>query len=263
MKIYLDLVFILNFFLDLILLIATSLILKRNTNLYRLVTASFIGALSILLLFLKLSSIELFMLKFTVSLIMILVAFSFKDLRYTLRNISFFYINSIVLGGFIYFLNVQFSYKQEGIVFYHNGLSINFLFLIITSPIIIYLYIKQVKLLKTNYSNYYHLDICFKNGEIRKYTGFVDTGNSLIDPFLRRPIILIEKIDKYKDLDEERTLLVPFDTLSSHGMLKCIIPVYVNIIGLGIRKDILVAFSEKKIELDGIDCILHPKILEG
>ena len=84
---------------------------------------------------------------------MILVTFKFKNIRYTLKNIVYLYITSIVLGGCLYLLNIEFSYKQVGLVFYHNGLSINFIVLILASPIILFIYVKQAINLKNNYSN--------------------------------------------------------------------------------------------------------------
>ena len=73
----------------------------------------------------------------------------------------------MILGGFLYFLNVQFSYKQEGLVFYHDGLSINFIFLLIFSPLILYIYIRQGLTLKNNFSNYYKVNLYFNNKKIR------------------------------------------------------------------------------------------------
>ena len=142
MKIYLDAIFMLNFCFDFILLLSVSIILRRNISIKRLLLGSFIGGLSIFILFIKINNFELFILKFIISLIMLLITFKYRNLKYTLRNLGFLYMNSIILGGFLYFLNVQFSYKQEGLVFYHNGLSVNFIFLVIISPIIIYIYIR-------------------------------------------------------------------------------------------------------------------------
>ena len=58
-------------------------------------------------------------------------------------------MTSIILGGFIYFLNNNFNSKYT--------LSINYLFIILLSPIILYLYLHQNKELKTNYQNYYDI----------------------------------------------------------------------------------------------------------
>ena len=52
-------------------------------------------------------------------------------------------------------LNIEFSYKNNGLIFYHNGVSINVISILIISPILIYFYINEMKDLKNNYSKYY------------------------------------------------------------------------------------------------------------
>ncbi|MEG2322444.1 MAG: sigma-E processing peptidase SpoIIGA, partial [Bacilli bacterium] len=150
MKVYIDLVLILNFFFDFLLLLSVSLILRRNVSIYKIMLGAFIGGLSLLFLFIKINSITLFILKILISIIMLLVSFGYKSLKYTVKNGLFFYTSSIILGGFLYFLNIQFSYKNNGLVFINKGLSINVVFLIIFCPIIIYIYIKQGLTLKNN-----------------------------------------------------------------------------------------------------------------
>ena len=261
MKIYLDLIFLLNFSFDFILLLTVSIILKRNVKIIRLILGSIIGSLSTFLLFLDLNNIELFLYKLFISIVMLLITFKYKNIKYTLKNMEYLYITSIILGGFLYLLNLEFSYKNEGIIFYHNGLSVNFIFLIILSPIILYLYIKQVKELKNNYSYYHKLNIYYKD-KIIKINSYLDTGNKLKDPYLSRPIIIINnKLIEDKYLDDY--ILVPMDTINSHSMLKCIKVDKIEIDGKELKKNVLIGLSPKKIKMEGIDSIIGKSILEG
>ncbi len=260
MKIYLDLVLFINFSFDLILLLTVALTLKRNIKIIRLIIGSLIGSLSVLLLFIKINSIELFVFKIFISIIMILITFGYKNLKYTIKNLSYLYISSIILGGFLYLLNIEFSYKKEGIVFYHNGLSINFILLLIISPLILYLYIKQNKELKNNYSYYHKIDIYYKD-RILNLNSYLDTGNKLKDPYLNLPIIIINKnIIKEKDIDNY--ILVPINTINNNSLIKCIKPDKVNIDGIELKKNILIGLSPLKIKMEGIDCIIGQTILE-
>lgn len=263
MKLYLDLIFFLNFAFDFLLLMSVSLILRRNIKISKILLGSLVGAISIFLLFLKINSFELFMYKLVISILMILVTFKFKSITYTLKNMFYLYIVSIVLGGFLYLLNIEFSYKQVGLVFYHNGLSINFIILLIASPIILFIYIKQTLNLKNNYSNYYKVDIYLKDGTIKKVNAFLDTGNKLKDPYKKRPIILVDKKALNFDYEEGNTLLVPYDGINSHGLLKCIVPDQIYIYGVGVKTNLLIGISNEEIDIDGVDCILHTKLLEG
>lgn len=261
MKIYIDLVLILNFTFDLILLLTVTYVLKRNVNSYKLILGAFIGSLSTLLLFTNINSFELFIFKVILSILMVIVSFSYRDIRYTLKNISYLYITSIILGGFLYFLNINFSYKHEGLVFYNNGLSINIVFLIIISPIILKLYAKQSNELKNNYSKYYKVDI-YLNDYIIKTNAYLDTGNKLVDPYLKRPVLILNKKKMIYDINEFKMVLVPYKTISSTSILKCIIADSINIKGFGTKKNVLIGISHEDIKINGIDLILNERILE-
>ena len=220
MKIYLDLIFLLNFSFDFILLLTVSIILKRNVKIKRLLLGGLIGGLSTFLLFLKLNNLTLFLFKFIISIIMILISFKYKNIKYTIKNLEYLYLVSILLGGFLYLLNVQFSYKNEGLIFYHNGLSINFIVLILISPIILVMYIKKAKELKNNYSICYKLNIYYKDKKIN-LNAYLDTGNVLKDPYFNMPIIVINK-NLINEEDISDFILVPINTITSHINLKCI-----------------------------------------
>lgn len=263
MTVYIDLVFILNFLFDLLLLFATGVILRRQTNLKKILTGSFVGSITIISLFIPMNSILLFLVKILISILMVMITFGYKDIKYTIKNMFYLYTSSIILGGFLYFLDIQFNYNNEGLAFYFHGLSINFIALIILSPIIIYAYVKQLKEMKENYSNYYNIDLYLKTGEIIPITGFVDTGNKLKDPYKKRPIILVNKSLINIDYESQHLLLVPYDSLNHQGILKCLIPDKIFIQGIGFKKNFLIGISNEKINIDGIDCILNTQVLEG
>lgn len=258
MKIYLDLIMILNFFIDFTLLLTVSLVLKRNISITRIMIGAFFGGISILFLFFNINNLFLFILKFLIAIIMSLITFKYKNLKYTLINLLYLYIVSIILGGFLYLLNIEFSYKKVGIIFINNGLSINFIFLIIISPLILYIYIKQSNLLKYNYSNYYNIKIINEN-KTYKYTAYMDSGNVLVDSLTKKSVILIDKRKLLFNIKEFR--LIPYMGVNGVNMIKVVKidkllfndKEYNNVL-LGIIDDI---------SLDGIDVILNRKLLEG
>ena len=143
MTIYVDGLLFLNFFFDFLLLLTTSIILKKNTSMFRIILGAFVGSLSRLVLFFKINSFELFLIKLYLAFLMCIIVFGFKNLKSFLITFFSFYMISIVLGGFLYYLNIEFSYKHEGLVFYHKGVSINVIILVLFTPIILYIYIKQ------------------------------------------------------------------------------------------------------------------------
>lgn len=256
MKVYLDLVMILNFFFDFILLLSVSILLRRNVSIYKILLGSFIGGLSILYLFMNISSLELFLFKIIISILMVLISFGYKSLKYTFKNLVYLYTASIILGGFLYFLNIEFSYKNIGLIFINNGLSINVIFLIIFCPIIIYIYVKQGLWLKTNYSNYYKINIYIDD---KKYTlnAFLDTGNTLVDPITNKPVILIDK-----KITTDKYFYIPYKTITNNGLIKCIKADKVEVNGISKYK-VIIGLLDEKIKIDGINCLLNKKLLEG
>ena len=253
MKIYLDLIMILNYFFDLILLLSVAVILKRKIKYERLIISSFLGGLSILGLFINFNSFTLFIYKFLISILMVIICFKFNNLKYFFNNMLYLYINSIVLGGFLYFLNIEFSYKREGLVFYHHGLSINFIALIILGPIIIYLYVKQIKKLKNNYNNLSDVIINYKNKSYA-YTGYIDSGNNL--SYKGIPVILINKEKILFKINDY--IYMPYQALNYTGLLK-LIKLDNVIINNNFYKAYL-GISDTNIKIDGVDVLLNNKM---
>ena len=258
MKIYLDLVLFLNFAFDGILLLCVSILLRRLVKFRRILLGAFIGSLSTLFLFLNINSLELFLLKVIISVFMIIICFGFRNIKYFGTNLFYLYITSIVLGGFLYYLNVEFSYMQQGLVFFHKGLSINYIFLIIFAPIILYIYVKQVIKLKENYSNYHKVSI-YKDNKSINCTGFLDTGNKLFDPYKKRPILLLDKRKINFNIDEY--IYVPYAALNYSGLLKCFKVDYIEVDGEK-KYNFLLGIMEDKINIDGVDMILNQKLWE-
>lgn len=259
LKIYIDLILFLNFGFDFLLLLSVSLILRRNVPIHKLLIGAFIGSISTLTLFINITSFQLFLIKIIISILMVTASFGIRNAKYTTKNIIYLYLSSIILGGGLYLLNIEFSYDNKGIIFYNNGLSINMLVLVIISPIIIYIYIKECKNLKNNYSNYHQVHIKIKDIVI-ECTGFIDTGNKLKDPYKNRPIILINnKTLKKQDLNK---IMVPAQTVIGTKLIECIKIDKLKIDNQTIKKEVLLGLIDKQIKIDGIECLLHYKLME-
>ena len=236
MKIYLDLVVLLNFFFDFLLLYGTSKILKERVPIKRLVLGSVVASLSVFLLFIKLNSVSLFLIKIVISIGIVLTTFGKKNF---IKNISYFYL-----------LNISFTYRNQGILFINNGLSINFILLIIVSPIIIFCYVKEHILYKNTYGNIY--EVLIINGSNKyKLMGLLDTGNRLRDPYKGRSVILVNN-DILMDGD---IVYVPYKALNTTGVIKCY-KVDKVIVEEKEFSNCLVGISKDKIVIDGVECIL-------
>ena len=258
MKVYLDLIFITNFIFDFVILLTISLILKRNTKIYRLILGSLSGSLALGILFIRMNQIELFLYKFIISIFMIIISFGYRNIKYFIKNIYYMYLISMIIGGFLTFINNSLSISNEGILFINSKIKLNIFISIVLSIILLISYIKQIKVLKTNYNKYYKIHIYFNNKKIDT-NAFLDTGNKLIDPYKKWPIILVNE----NIIDEKsRYIYVPYNTVSGRGLLKCIKVDKIYIEDIGYRKKFLVGITDN-INIDGVDCILNERLLEG
>lgn len=257
--VYVDLVLILNIAMDLLLLLSVSITLKRNVKFYRIILGSLIGGVSVVFLFLDLNNLILFLFKMIVSMVMVLITFSFKNIKYFFNNLLYLYLLSIILGGGIYLLDIQLNYKNSGLLFINSGFSLNFIVLLISSPFILYMYIKSVRHIKRNHSNFYKVDIIYNNRKY-KFNAVLDTGNRLYDPYKKRPIVIVNT-NKIK-LNYENSILVPYHTASGNSILKCVLVDKLIIDGKVLNK-VLVGISKEKFYIEGVDMLLHNDLIGG
>lgn len=246
MKMYIDLFFIFNVIMDYIIIMSTSILLKRRTSYIRMILSSLIGGISSLVLFTSLNKIVIEIISIV---IMVLISFGYKDIRYLIKNILYMYILSTLLGGIIYLFNIKVS----------NSMFLTYLIIIVISIEVMILYIKENKKMRSIYNNYYKVDIYFKDREKLSLIGFVDTGNNLYDPYKKRPVIIVP--NKY--IKEDKYILVPYHTINGNGLLKCIKPDIIFIDGIGYKGNVLVGFSDSFNFGDGVDVILHKDIMKG
>lgn len=246
MRIYIDLFFLFNTIMDIIIITSVSILLKRNTTYKRILISSLLGGISSLMLF---TSINRLLLELITIILMVTIAFKYKNIRYFLTNILYTYILSILLGGLIYLFNSKVTLN----------IYLNYLVIIVLSIEVMTLYIKENKKIKNTYNNYYKVDIYFKDKEKISLIGFLDTGNNLYDPYKKRPIILVDK--KYQK--EDKFILVPYHTINGEGLLKCIKPEKVYIEKIGYKNNLLVAFSSSPSTINGVEVLLHKDLMKG
>lgn len=201
MKIYLDLIMLINLFYDFLILSSVSVVLKRHASLKRIIFGVLIGSITFITLFIKFNNILLLLFKLVVSILMVLVTFG---RRRFFENLFYLYIVTIIIGGSQYLLT-------------GNNYEVNIVAFMIISPIIIYFYIRSMKEYKLSISKYYDV-IIISGTNTYKLVGYMDTGNTLREPILKKPIIMVsEKLD----LKFNNIFLVPYKVVNNSSILKC------------------------------------------
>lgn len=195
MYIYAEYLILENLIINYIILYITKKFTRTQTSTIRLLIASLIGALYTLVVFFpSLIFMTRFIVKISISILIIIVAFNPIDLTNFVKQIATFYVVSFVFAGaalaLFYFTN-GFSLTSRGI-FYIKDFPVK---LLITAVILSGLLIKatwgfiQMKIRKNKI--FVPIKIRLNNKQV-EITALLDTGNSLKDPITESPVIIVE-----------------------------------------------------------------------
>ncbi|MFA9557372.1 sigma-E processing peptidase SpoIIGA [Evansella sp. AB-rgal1] len=201
MKIYLDIIWLLNFLIDILLIYLTAVILKRNISKLRLFLGAFIASLYIILLFTPLEAVALNpVVKSLYSVIIILVSFGIYQFRLFFQAwLTFFFVNFAVGGGLLglhFFLQTDTSFIKGTFATQTSGFGspISWIFVLVGFPIM-YWYSKQrlesIETAKIRYDQIYPVFVRVAGLQLKLH-GFVDSGNRLEDPLTGRSVMIID-----------------------------------------------------------------------
>jgi len=249
-NIYVELIFILNVWIDFLLLLSVSIVLKKKTSFFKICLGSMIGGMSTFFLFFDISDFSFNVLKFFVCCLMIFISFRFNSLVSFFEEVFYFYLISIVLAGVFILVN------QNCVI---NDFLVNFLVLFFITPFILYVFCRKSRKLGFYYNKIYNVklfydDVCYN------FLGFLDTGNKLYDQYKRRPIILVYTKDIV--FDYEKGILVPYETASGKNVLKCLKASKIIIDDKIVKYNVIFGLVDKKFQMEEVDMILHFDLME-
>lgn len=220
--IYVDVLFILNFFVTYLLLLTTKYLLKRNSKVWRLLLGALAGAAySLIILVPEMSFIFSFLGKFVSAAIIVAVSFRFSSIKAFFKGFLFFFASSFIYVGIM--IAVWLTFKPNGLVI--NNASIYFNIsprLLIFSSLLAYIIstlIIKIHNRVTAKNALYQLEI-FNHEKKIFVTAFVDTGNKLREPFSNAPVIVIDEEEAKPLLMAEGLRIIPYHTINGEGMLK-------------------------------------------
>lgn len=279
---YVEYVFIENFIIDFILLFVTGKLIKRIIIFKRLLIASLIGSLYVILTFyIGREFMTYFIVKFSISVLMIMVAFDSKGILTNIRVIICFYITSLIMVGIITALYYVTYDKLTA-----NAIVMS----IFTGYAALHFFFKEIKdrITKHNYKR--TVNICIGN-KTKTFRGYIDTGNELTDPVTGKPVMVVnidcirDIIDDglynrimdfyenkcYESLINENNLIniriIKYNTISNSGeSMVCIVPDEIEIINNNnnnsIFIDAIIGIHPKRISKDDYDALLFKKLLD-
>ncbi|WP_194840827.1 sigma-E processing peptidase SpoIIGA [Filobacillus milosensis] len=200
MQIYLDLIWILNFFFDCLVLFVVAWVVRHPFSKWRVVLAGFYASLIIPLSFIpSLDWLNLPIIKALYSIGIILIAFSFQSMKkFFIYFFSFYFINFAIGGGLFglhYFLQSQYI-DAPWLTHISYGNMVSWIFILITFPLFLWFTkdrLQSLSVIKLKHEQLYDVVVKINENMSFHLKGFYDTGNQLTHPLMNKPIMLIDE----------------------------------------------------------------------
>ncbi|GAB3067914.1 sigma-E processing peptidase SpoIIGA [Virgibacillus ainsalahensis] len=202
MTIYLDAVWTLNLFLDMMLLMLTQALARDSTGKLRIVFGAFIASLLVpISIYFPDSFVSSTAGKFLYSVFIIFCAFGFININRLLKLLLLFYFTTFAIGGGL--IAVHFLFQNpvgisvNGLVTFNSGYGdpISWLFVIVGFP---FAWLFTKKRMdehageKIRYDQLCQVTVQMKN-ESYSTAGYIDSGNQLTDPLTKKPVIICDE----------------------------------------------------------------------
>ena len=196
MTVYLDIVFMENILMNYIILLTTGIICRNNIKQTRLIISSIVGSLySVTYYITEFELCGAVIAKSSLSIIMIYLAFSSKELKKVFKENMIFYLTSFAFGGCAF--AILYYIKPENILYNESSLMAIYPMKVALLGGIIGFFIINIafKLVKSkiNITDMYCNIKVTSNGKNEKIKAIIDTGNFLKDPITDSPVVIIEK----------------------------------------------------------------------
>lgn len=195
MIIYAEYVFLENFIMNYFILSLTGKFAKFSSKRIKFILASSLGALyAFVIFFPSLHFLFSVLMKIACSMLIIIICFTPYHFKDFFRLIGIFYLITLVFGGagFALFYFSNFNGIVSNGIFYMASISVKNIFI---SCGVAYILIQfcwgyiQERLSKEKIFMDVSIEI---NNEKVDLRGIVDTGNSLVDPISKYPVIIVE-----------------------------------------------------------------------
>lgn len=295
MTIYLDVIWLLNFFFDTLLLLLTAIILKRKVKKWRLFLGALIGSSIVLLYFTPFQSMASHPItKFLYSIFIVYTAFGFQKFRFFFKNLFTFYFITFMIGGgmfgLYYFFQTDLTSTMLAMQSTGFGDPVSWITVLVGFPIVWYFSkhnLEEIEMKKIHYEQLVHVEIQIGN-DVIPIKGLIDSGNQLYDPITKTPVMILDlqtaesyipesviqysqNIEQfeYENLDPNwahRIRVIPYRAVGQdHQFLLAIRPDRVMIYTSDeeiIVKKVLIGLNRTPLSSEGdYGCIIHPKML--
>lgn len=251
-ELYIDILFLVNFMMDYIVLLLVKEITKCSTTQIRIFLASMAGALLTCIVFIApipYASIKFVLFHVVINTAMIRIGFRITDKVIFVKCFVSLYVGSVLMGG-------VFQYFQQ-------YLKISSLFFVMA--IISYWLVRGIwsfiRVLHKNQNCWYEVEV-YVEGVCIKVKALLDTGNGLYDPYTNKPVCIVEK--KIMPMTYNQIRYIPYHSIGNEGVMVIVKVEKLHICGMKECwiEGALLALSEKQLSVNrSYQMILNPEIL--
>ncbi|MDD2211977.1 MAG: sigma-E processing peptidase SpoIIGA [Clostridia bacterium] len=297
-KVYLDIILLVNFMMDFFILWVTGKAANLPIKLTRLMWGAVLGALySLVILLPEWSVFSSFFAKNVCAVIMVGVAYRPQSVGKFVRTLAYMYLLSFTMGGAV-FAAVSLTDTAPGYIQAWNGMGIlwgiHYLWLAIGVVVALFLGYSGLSCLRKSWLQQQLLNsltIYFQKQKI-VVPALLDTGNQLTDPLTKKPVIVVESealekvlpkeiLQKISEEDSEisellasleenwaaRLRVIPFNSVGKrHGLMIGFRPDLIVIKNRRkeiITSDVVLGLVNKSLSREGqYRALLHPQILQ-
>ena len=238
-SIYLDVLIVLNIYVNYFLLRATAKFTHTPLKTIRCIISSVIGSLFSLTILLPAGNFLIpLAIKLGAAVVIVGMAFGVKDKKHTLKLILYFYIVNFIFGGVVMLLYITF--KPSFMAFNNSYFYVDFslLSLVIFTAVAYFAVTAVRRLMDRGCDTSHHYKVIHKSG-VFSMEALADTGNSLIDHFSGKPVIICpqKEFSYIGDNDEqicpERAeylyqkyglRFIPYSTIGNNGLIPVFSP---------------------------------------
>ena len=281
--IYIDILVIVNLFVNYFILLATAKFFCIKWKTSRLILGEILGGIySLYILAPELPWFISSIIKLLMSVTIIAATFGIKRPTQFFKILIYFYSVNFLFSGIM--MAVWCWFKPNGMQI-NNGV-VYFIIspvILIISTIISYIIIEAInKIVNKRRLDHkiLNLKIKFRTNQI-SITAKIDTGNFLKEPFSGLPVIVaretsvkpllpINTYDQIKaysagkltDILNLKIRMIPFKTISEESVLPAFKPDFIKINGSEVQKEVYIALCEDRFMPQNAEALINPEILD-
>ncbi len=279
--IYIDVLFLINLFVNYFLLLSVKLITKSNARRFRILIGALTGAIySCLMFYPVLQIIYSAIFKILFSFLTVLIAFGYKSLRSFGFKAVMFFTFTLLFGGIMLLIDIIFA--PNGLI-YNNGvvyIDISPVSLVLSCAIcylVFWLCLRIFSSVPT--SKPHRITVSLFDKSVSFYA-LADSGNLLKDTLTLSSVIIADyskistiipesctQVFKYgsiQNIPDEisgRFALIPFNSIGGSGLIPAFRPDSILINGKKCDKKAVIAVEPNKFKTEDYSAIISPELI--